>query len=82
VQSCYNNYAAGNLFDMSYIEENVFTKRGIPYAHLSERDIAWSKRIWRVIAVLLNNNYFNNVTCPIYSCGSFEEASVQVTFQT
>jgi len=48
-QSCYNNYATGSVLDMGYIEENVLTKRVVSYAHLSERDVSWSKRVWRTI---------------------------------
>jgi len=48
-QSCYNNYVAGSVLDMNYIEENVFTKRVVPQTHLSERDVLWSKRVWRTI---------------------------------
>lgn len=56
-QSCYNNYAIGDVLDMSYIEENVSTKRVVLYTHLSERDVLWSKRVWRTIDLRERMNY-------------------------
>jgi len=47
-QSCYNNYT-GSVLDAGYIAENVFTKRVVPYTYLAERDVLWSKRVWRAI---------------------------------
>jgi len=47
-QSCYNNYS-GSVLDAGFIEENVFTKQVVQYTHLSERDVLWSKRVWRTI---------------------------------
>src|SRR3954470_4147743 len=35
--------------DGVYTKENTRTRRAIPYAHLREADVMWSKRIWRVI---------------------------------
>lgn len=33
----------------SWIQENIPTKRMIPYAYVSERDVLWSNRVWRAI---------------------------------
>ena len=33
----------------SWIQENIPTKRLIPYAYVSERDVLWSNRVWRAI---------------------------------
>ncbi len=35
--------------DGVYTKENTRTRRAIPYPHLREADVMWSKRIWRVI---------------------------------
>ncbi len=35
--------------DGIYTKENTRTRRAIPYAHLREADVMWSKRVWRVI---------------------------------
>jgi gliding motility associated protien GldN len=35
--------------DGVYTKENTRTRRAIPYAHLREADVMWSKRVWRVI---------------------------------
>jgi gliding motility associated protien GldN len=35
--------------DGVYTKENTRTRRFIPYTHLREADVMWSKRIWRVI---------------------------------
>jgi len=35
--------------DGVYTKENSRTRRVIPYAHLREADVMWSKRVWRVI---------------------------------
>lgn len=42
------NTSAGVLQSF-YIPEHVPTKKVIPYAHVREADVAWSKRIWRTI---------------------------------
>jgi gliding motility associated protien GldN len=35
--------------DGVYTKENTRTRRSIPYTHLREADVMWSKRVWRVI---------------------------------
>jgi gliding motility associated protien GldN len=35
--------------DQVYIKENTRTRKPIPYAHLREADVMWSKRVWRTI---------------------------------
>jgi len=49
-----NNYAQEVLKppkypDGVYTKENTRTRRAIPYPHLREADVMWSKRVWRVI---------------------------------
>lgn len=49
-----NNYAQEVLKppkypDGVYTKENTRTRRFIPYPHLREADVMWSKRVWRVI---------------------------------
>ena len=38
-----------NVLDGPYIKENSPKRRVIPYTHLREADVMWTKRIWRVI---------------------------------
>ena len=40
---------AQNVLDGAYVKENTPKRRVIPYAHLREADVDWSKRIWRII---------------------------------
>jgi len=35
--------------DGVYTKEHTRTRRAIPYPHLREADVMWSKRVWRVI---------------------------------
>ncbi len=36
-----------NVLDGVYVKEHYPTRRVVPYAHLREADVMWSKRIWR-----------------------------------
>ena len=38
-----------NVLDGAYIKEHNKTKKVVPYTHLREADVMWSKRIWRDI---------------------------------
>ena len=40
-----------NVLDGVYIKEHVPERQVIPYAHLREADVNWSKRIWRMIDI-------------------------------
>ena len=40
---------AQDVLDNVYIPEHAPTRKVIPYAHLREADVIWTKRIWRVI---------------------------------
>lgn len=53
---CYNNYG-GDVLDATHITSNVFTKRVVAYTHLSERDVLWSKRVWRTIDLRQRMNH-------------------------
>lgn len=35
--------------DQLYLKENTMSRRPIPYTHLREADVMWSKRVWRTI---------------------------------
>jgi gliding motility associated protien GldN len=37
------------VLDGAYVKEHNATKRVIPYPHLREADVMWTKRIWRVM---------------------------------
>jgi gliding motility associated protien GldN len=36
-----------NVLDGAYIKEHNKTKKVVPYTHLREADVMWSKRVWR-----------------------------------
>jgi len=38
-----------NFPDQVYMKENTRTRKPIPYTHLREADVMWSKRVWRTI---------------------------------
>jgi gliding motility associated protien GldN len=40
---------AQNVLDGVYIKEHSTSRKVIPYTHLREADVMWSKRVWRVI---------------------------------
>jgi gliding motility associated protien GldN len=46
-----------NVLDGGYVQENIPTKRIIPYASLREADVIWSKRVWRTIDLREKNNF-------------------------
>ncbi len=37
------------IIDSPYLKEHILTKRLIPYEHVREADVIWSKRVWRRI---------------------------------
>ncbi len=47
-QNCHE-VLENSVLDGTFFEENVVTKPTIQYTHLSERDVMWSKRVWRSI---------------------------------
>jgi len=51
---------AQNVLDGAYIKEHVPTRRVIPYPHLREADVMYSKRIWRTLDLREKINH------PIY----------------
>jgi gliding motility associated protien GldN len=42
-----NSISAQNVLDGVYVKEHYPTRKVIPYTHLREADVMWSKRIWR-----------------------------------
>ena len=46
-----------NVLDGVYIQEHIPTKRVVPYIHLREADVMWSKRIWRVLDLKEKKNH-------------------------
>lgn len=42
-----NSVSAQNVLDGVYVKEHYPTRKVIPYTHLREADVMWSKRIWR-----------------------------------
>lgn len=69
------------VLDGVYVEENVPTKKVIPYEHLREADAIWSKRVWRVLDLR------EKINLPLYypletSVSVFDPNSGQETFET
>ncbi len=42
-------FAQSNVLDGVYVKEHIAERKVIPYAHLREADVMWSKRVWRII---------------------------------
>ncbi len=42
-----SSVSAQNVLDGVYVKEHYPTRKVIPYTHLREADVMWSKRIWR-----------------------------------
>ena len=42
-----NSVSAQNVLDGVYVKEHYPTRKVVPYTHLRETDVMWSKRIWR-----------------------------------
>ncbi len=42
-----NSVSAQNVLDGVYVKEHYPTRKVVPYTHLREADVMWSKRIWR-----------------------------------
>ncbi len=40
---------AQSVLDGTYVKENVPARKVIPYTHLREADVMWSRRVWRII---------------------------------
>jgi len=40
---------APGVLDGVYVQEHIPTKKVVPYEYVREADVAWSKRVWRVI---------------------------------
>ena len=40
---------APGVLDGVYVQEHIPTKKVIPYEHVREADVTWSKRVWSVI---------------------------------
>lgn len=50
-------FTPGQYYDGVYIKENVINRRFIPYTHLREADVFWSKRIWRTLDLREKQNH-------------------------
>lgn len=54
------NVTTNGQINGHWIKEHVITKRMIPYEHVREKDVLWSKRIWRALDMREKLNH------PIY----------------
>jgi gliding motility associated protien GldN len=44
-----NEVEAQNVLDGVYIKQHATSRRVIPYTHLREADVMWSRRVWRML---------------------------------
>jgi gliding motility associated protien GldN len=60
-------FAQSNILDGVYIKEHTDERKVVPYAHLREADVMWSKRVWRYIDLkekLNHDLYFPKDSTP------------------
>lgn len=60
-------FAQSNILDGVYVKEHTIEKKVVPYAHLREADVMWSKRVWRYIDLkekLNHDLYFPKEATP------------------
>ncbi|UCG27568.1 MAG: gliding motility protein GldN [Bacteroidales bacterium] len=50
-----NNTAKGQ--DRTIYEKQIYNKKPVPYAHLREADVMWSKQIWRMVDLRQKKNH-------------------------
>lgn len=56
--------AQSNVLDGVYVKEHTPERKVIPYTHLREADVMWSKRVWRVIDLRekINHPFYYPIT--------------------
>ena len=77
-----------NVLDGVYIQEHIPTKRVVPYIHLREADVMWSRRVWRTIDLKEKKNHKlkyplepqNDRIClyDVIKYGALEEGSITI----
>lgn len=67
---------AQNVLDGVYIKQHATSRRVIPYTHLREADVMWSKRVWRVMDMREKMNH--PLYYPIYEIND-RKSMIQVT---
>jgi len=55
-----STFAQSNVLDGVYVKEHTPERKVVPYTHLREADVMWSKRIWRVMDLRekINHNFY------------------------
>ena len=48
---------AQEVLDGVYIKENTPTRKVVPYTHVREADVLYTKRVWRMVELAEKQNY-------------------------
>ncbi len=71
-----NEVEAQNVLDGVYIKQHATSRRVIPYTHLREADVMWSKRVWRILDMREKINH--PLYFPIFEIND-RKSMIQVT---
>jgi len=71
-----NEVEAQNVLDGVYIKQHATSRRVIPYTHLREADVMWSKRVWRIMDMREKINH--PLYFPIFEIND-RKSMIQVT---
>jgi gliding motility associated protien GldN len=70
--------AIAQVLDGPYVKEHVPARKVVPYSHLREADVMWSKRIWRVIP--LNEKINQPLKLPLHNQTNDRKSLIDVIF--
>jgi gliding motility associated protien GldN len=70
--------AMAQVLDGIYVKEHFPTRKVVPYSHLREADVMWSKRIWRVIP--LNEKINQPLKLPLHNQTNDRKSLIDVIF--
>lgn len=71
-----NEVEAQNVLDGVYIKQHATSRRVIPYTHLREADVMWSRRVWRILDMREKINH--PLYFPIFEIND-RKSMIQVT---
>jgi len=57
VVSVFSNVLNAQVLDGIYVKEHVPARKPIPYYHLREADVSWSKTVWRILDLKEKQNH-------------------------
>ena len=70
--------AMAQVLDGIYVKEHFPTRKVVPYSHLREADVMWSKRIWR--AIPLNEKINQPLMLPLHGSTNDRKSLIDVIF--